>query len=120
MIPLTIGFLVTGPLAGTLSDRYGSRLLATGGLVISGATFLLLELLPINFSYIWFALLVFMFAVGMGLFFAPNQAAVMNSLPPDQRGAGAGDSNLDPVLLLREPSPPLESERTPAKRQALR
>jgi MFS family permease len=93
MIPLTIGFLVTGPLAGTLSDRYGSRLLATGGLVISGATFLLLELLPINFSYIWFALLVFMFAVGMGLFFAPNQAAVMNSLPPDQRGAGAGMLN---------------------------
>jgi len=93
MIPLTIGFLVTGPLAGTLSDRYGARLLATGGLVISGATFLLLELLPINFSYIWFAVLVFLFAIGMGLFFAPNQAAVMNSLPPDQRGAGAGMLN---------------------------
>jgi MFS family permease len=93
MIPLTIGFLLTGPLAGTLSDRYGARVLATGGLVISGATFLLLELLPINFSYIWFAVLVFLFAVGMGLFFAPNQAAVMNSLPPDQRGAGAGMLN---------------------------
>jgi MFS family permease len=46
-----------------------------------------------NFSYVWFALLVFMFAVGMGLFFAPNQAAVMNSLPPEQRGAGAGMLN---------------------------
>ena len=29
----------------------------------------------------------------MGLFFSPNQAAVMNSLPPDQRGAGAGMLN---------------------------
>jgi MFS family permease len=93
MIPLTIGFLLLGPISGALSDRYGARILATGGLVLSGAAFLLLELLPINFSYIWFALLIFMFAVGMGMFFAPNQAAVMNSLPPDQRGAGAGMLN---------------------------
>src|SRR5580692_8419807 len=93
MVPLTLGFLLIGPLAGVLSDRYGSRLLATGGLIVSGATFLLLELLPINFSYVWFALLIFLFAVGMGLFFSPNQAAVMNSLPPEQRGAGAGMLN---------------------------
>jgi MFS family permease len=93
MIPLTIGFLLTAPLAGILSDRYGARAFATGGLLISGASFLLLELLPINFSYIWFALLVFLFAIGMGLFFSPNQAAVMNSLPPEQRGAGAGMLN---------------------------
>ena len=93
MVPLTIGFLVTGPLAGMLSDRYGARAFATGGLIISGASFLLLELLPINFSYVWFALLVFLFSVGMGLFFSPNQAAVMNSLPPEQRGAGAGMLN---------------------------
>jgi len=93
MIPLTIGFLIVGPLAGAMSDRFGARLFATTGLTISGASFLLLELLPINFSYIWFALLIFLFAVGMGLFFAPNQASVMNSLPPDQRGAGAGMLN---------------------------
>jgi MFS family permease len=93
MVPLTIGFLIVGPLSGVLSDRYGARAFATGGLIVSGAAFLLLELLPINFSYIWFALLIFMFAVGMGLFFSPNQAAVMNSLPPDQRGAGAGMLN---------------------------
>jgi MFS family permease len=93
MVPLTVGFLLLGPISGILSDRYGARLFATGGLIISGAAFLLLELLPINFSYIWFALLIFLFAVGMGMFFAPNQAAVMNSLPPGQRGAGAGMLN---------------------------
>jgi MFS family permease len=93
MIPLTVGFLIVGPLAGVLSDRFGARPFATGGLTISCASFLLLQLLPINFSYIWFALLIFLFAVGMGLFFAPNQASVMNSLPPDQRGAGAGMLN---------------------------
>jgi MFS family permease len=93
MIPLTLGFLLLGPVAGVLSDRYGARILATTGLLLSGAAFLLLELLPINFTYIWFALLIFVFAVGMGMFFSPNQAAVMNSLPPEQRGAGAGMLN---------------------------
>jgi MFS family permease len=93
MIPLTLGFLLVGPLSGVLSDRFGARPFATGGLAISGASFLLLELLPMNFHYVFFALLVFMFAVGMGMFFAPNQSAVMNSLPPEQRGAGAGMLN---------------------------
>jgi MFS family permease len=93
MVPLTVGFLITAPLAGALSDKIGSRVLATGGLLLSGIAFVLLQLLPINFSYIFFALLIFLFAVGMGMFFAPNQAAVMNSLPPDQRGAGAGMLN---------------------------
>jgi MFS family permease len=90
LLPLTIGFLVVGPVAGVLSDRYGSRAFATIGLAVSGVSFLLLEVLPINFSYIWFALLLLVFSAGMGLFFAPNTAAVMNSLPREQRGAGAG------------------------------
>jgi MFS family permease len=89
MIPLTLGFFL-GPYSGSLSDRYGSRLLTSLGLGVSGSAFLLIELLPMNFSYIWFALVLFMFGLGMGLFFSPNQAAIMNSLPPDQRGAGAG------------------------------
>ena len=93
MIPLTAGFLIVGPLAGWLSDKTGARSLATGGLLVSMASFVLLELLPINFTYIWFALLILLFAIGMGMFFSPNQAAVMNSLPPEQRGAGAGMLN---------------------------
>jgi MFS family permease len=93
MVPLTIGFLFSAPLSGILSDRYGARAFATGGLAISGVSFLLLETLPINFSYPWFALLIFVFSIGMGMFFSPNQAGVMNSLPPEQRGAGAGMLN---------------------------
>jgi MFS family permease len=89
MIPLTLGFFL-GPFSGSLSDRYGSRALTSLGLSLSGSAFLLIELLPMNFTYIWFALLLFLFGMGMGLFFSPNQAAIMNSLPPDQRGAGAG------------------------------
>jgi MFS family permease len=93
MIPLTLGILVMGPIAGFLSDRMGARGLATVGLGISAVTFLLLDTLPMNFSYFWFALYIFLFAVGMGMFFSPNQASVMNSLPPDQRGSGAGMLN---------------------------
>ena len=89
MIPLTLGLFI-GPYAGVLSDRYGARGLSVAGLFMSAGAFLLLETLPMNFSYVWFALLILLFALGVGLFFSPNQAAVMNSLPADQRGAGAG------------------------------
>ncbi len=90
MTPIIAGFLVAGPASGWLSDRFGARWFATGGMLIAGASFLLLIVLPVNFSYLWFALILLLSGIGMGLFAAPNNAAVMNSLPPTQRGAGAG------------------------------
>jgi len=90
MLPLTCGFLVAGPLSGYLSDRYGARPFATGGMIVAAISFILLEQLPVNFSYVWFALLLLLNGVGMGLFASPNRAGIMNSLPPSQRGAGAG------------------------------
>jgi MFS family permease len=90
MVPLTVGFLVAGPASGILSDRYGARGFATGGMVGTALTFGLLETLPINFSYVWFGLLLLLMGLSMGLFSSPNRAAIMNSLPADQRGAGAG------------------------------
>jgi MFS family permease len=90
MIPLTVGFLLAGPLSGILADRYGARPFATGGLLIVALSFVLLQMLPVDFSYWGFAALIFMNSVGMGMFIAPNQAGVMNSVPPDQRGSGAG------------------------------
>jgi MFS family permease len=90
LLPLTAGFLVAGPLSGYLSDKYGARLFASGGLLLSAAAFGGLLLIPVNFSYGWFALLIFLSGAGMGLFSAPNAAAVMNSVPPNQRGAASG------------------------------
>ena len=90
MVPLTVGFLAAGPLAGHLADKYGARPFATGGLLLVALTFLLLQMLPVNFAYPAFAALIFLNSVGMGLFIAPNQTGIMNSLPSDQRGAGAG------------------------------
>jgi MFS family permease len=90
MLPLIAGFLVAGPASGWLSDRFGARPFATGGMVIAAASFVLLIALPVDFSYVWFALVLLLNGIGMGLFASPNSAGVMNSLPPNQRGAGAG------------------------------
>ncbi|WIX78737.1 MFS transporter [Amycolatopsis carbonis] len=90
MLPMTVGFLVSAPTAGILSDRIGSRLLASSGLVITAITFLLLILLPVNFNYWAFAAILLVNGIGMGMFSSPNRAEVMNSLPADARGSGAG------------------------------
>jgi MFS family permease len=90
MLPLTTGFLLAGPLSGFLSDRYGSRPFAVAGMLVAALSFALLEVLPIDFSYLWFGLLLLAVGLSMGLFTSPNRAAVMNSLPPNQRGQGAG------------------------------
>ncbi len=90
MIPLTAGFLIAGPISGILSDRYGARPFATGGMLGSALGFVLLELLPIDFPYWAFGLLLLWMGLTMGAFGAPNRLGVMNSLPPEDRGAGAG------------------------------
>jgi MFS family permease len=92
MLPLTVGFLIAGPISGWLSDRFGARPFATGGMVVAAASFLLLELLPINFSYWQFAMILLLNGLGMGLFASPNRAGIMNSLPRESRGVGAGMS----------------------------
>jgi len=92
MLPLTIGFLLAGPVSGYLSDRFGARPFATGGMVIAAASFGLLEMLPVNFTYWQFALILLLNGIGMGLFASPNRAGIMNSLPAERRGVGAGMS----------------------------
>jgi len=92
MLPLTIGFLAAGPVSGYLSDRFGARPFATGGMVLAAASFGLLEILPVDFQYWEFAAILLLNGIGMGLFASPNRAGIMNSLPADQRGVGAGMS----------------------------
>jgi MFS family permease len=90
LLPLTVGFLLAGPISGFLSDRHGARILSTAGLSVFALSFVGLLFVPTNFSYWIFALLVFANGVGGGMFSAPNSAAVMNSVPADQRGGAAG------------------------------
>ncbi len=90
MLPMTIGLLLAGPTSGYLSDRFGARPFATGGMVASAISFGLLMMLPIDFAYPVFASILFLLGVSMGMFASPNRAAVMNSLPAADRGAGGG------------------------------
>ncbi|MEV6447143.1 MULTISPECIES: MFS transporter [unclassified Amycolatopsis] len=90
MLPMTVGFLLAAPTSGILADRIGSRLLASTGLLITAITFLLLIILPVNFDYWAFAAILLINGIGMGMFSSPNRAEVMNSLPADARGSGAG------------------------------
>ena len=90
MLPLSVGFLLAGPMSGRLADHYGARPFTTGGMIVSAIGLLLLVALPVNFTYWMFGLVIFIIGFAMGLFAAPNQTGIMNSLPPDQRGAGAG------------------------------
>jgi len=90
MLPMSIGIALTGPLSGWLSDKHGARVLATVGMVITGVGFLVFTLLPSNFEYLPFALILLVLGIGNGIFMSPNMASVMNSCPPEHRGAASG------------------------------
>jgi MFS family permease len=88
MLPITCGMVLAAPIAGRLSDRYGSRQFASGGMLGACVAFSLLLLLPVDFAYPLFALSLFLTGLSMGVFNSPNRASVMNALPPQHRGAG--------------------------------
>jgi MFS family permease len=90
LLPLTVGFLTAGPISGYLSDRFGPRPFATAGLLVSAGAFVGLLLLPVNFSYWMFALVIFCNGVGSGLFASPNTSAIMSSVPAKYRGSASG------------------------------
>ncbi len=90
MLPMTVGFLVAGPLAGSLADRYGARPFTVGGMVLMALSFVALVMIPVDFNYWVFAALVFLNGLGGGIFTAPNTAAIMSSVPAAQRGAASG------------------------------
>jgi len=91
-LPLSLGFLLAGPLSGHLSDRFDARYFATGGMLAASVAFLLLGLLPVDFAYVDFGLSLLLVGLSMGAFASPNRASVMNSLPAEHRGAGSGMS----------------------------
>jgi EmrB/QacA subfamily drug resistance transporter len=90
MLPLTLGFVIMGPLSGALSDKYGSRWLSTAGMLLVTASFLALAALPYDFEYWVFATALLVMGLGTGMFGSPNAAAIMNSVHPKERGVASG------------------------------
>lgn len=90
MLPTTLGFLIAGPLSGFLSDKYGARPFATGGMVLAAGSFALMMLLPVDFPYWLFALILLLNGLAFGMFSSPNTAGIMNSVPSRFRGVASG------------------------------
>jgi MFS family permease len=90
MLPMTVGFLIAGPLCGNLSDRFGARYFSTGGMLLSAVAFAVFLLVPADFDYLPFGLLLLALGIGSGSFAAPNTASIMNAVPPEYRGVSSG------------------------------
>jgi MFS family permease len=90
LLPLTIGFIGAGPVSGWLSDKYGARVFATGGMLITALSFGALMLLPTDFGYTAFAAVLLVNGLGFGLFASPNTTAILNSVPSHDRGTANG------------------------------
>jgi EmrB/QacA subfamily drug resistance transporter len=90
MIPSAILMSVTAPIAGTLSDRLGSRVLSPiGSTIICTALFFLSRMTPdiAPLDVVWRSALL---GLGMGTFMSPNNNALMGSVPREYVGLAAG------------------------------
>jgi len=90
LAPIALGMLITSPISGWLSDRHGSRLLASLGLVISAIGLAGMALIGLHTPYWYIALVMLIMGGGSGLFNSPNTSAIMASVRPGQRGIAAG------------------------------
>jgi MFS family permease len=90
ILPMTAGFLVAGPTSGILSDKFGSRGIASAGMAVFASSFIGLMLIPVVFPYWIFALLIGLNGIGSGMFASPNSSSIMGSVPASDRGVASG------------------------------
>jgi MFS family permease len=90
MLPMTLGFIIMGPISGILSDKYGPRWIATTGMAIVTLSFIGLVLPPYDFDYWELGIMIFLMGIGNGMFSSPNSSSIMNSVPPQDRGVASG------------------------------
>ena len=90
MAPFGAAFMLVGPISGYFSDRYGSRVLSTAGLLTSAVALLALSTVTSTTPYPLIAVYMALMGGGSGLFGSPNTNAIMSSVPSYQRGMAAG------------------------------
>lgn len=97
--PTQMGWLLIGssaviilfaPLAGWLSDRFGSRLLCSVGAAIIVLAQYLIASFTLRSSVFELVLPQVLIGLGWALFNSPNQSAIMSAVPRDQVGAASG------------------------------
>ena len=92
LIPFSVAFVTFGPISGYLSDKYGSRGLATAGLLVVAVALFWLGLFPFD-DYNQILLPMIIAGAGGGMFVAPNVASIMNATPAARRGVASGMSS---------------------------
>jgi EmrB/QacA subfamily drug resistance transporter len=89
MIPFVFLFFFA-PLAGTLSDRMGSRLLCTFGMALMAVALILLSRLSAQATTMDMAWRLALVGISIAVFISPNSAAAMSAVPPRHRGIASG------------------------------
>ncbi len=87
-MPVTMAILA--PVSGYASDKVGSRVLATGGMICITVGLLLLSTLTLSSSTLHVTVYLLLLGAGMGLFSSPNTSSIMGSVASRQRGVASG------------------------------
>jgi EmrB/QacA subfamily drug resistance transporter len=90
LVPVSASLATLGPVSGWLSDRFGPRPFLLAGLAVSGSGFLWLTTIGSDASFVQLAAPLVLVGSGMGMFAAPNRAAMMTSVAPTRRGVASG------------------------------
>jgi EmrB/QacA subfamily drug resistance transporter len=90
LTPFPLAMAIVAPVAGALSDKIGSRLLAPVALAILTAALLSLTQLEASspISEIWWRLALA--GAGLGMFQSPNTRSLMGAAPESQQGMASG------------------------------
>ena len=89
LIPYGISFMILGPIAGRLSDSYGTKYVALSGLILMAVGLLCLTTIHENTSFVLLSFFMILIGIGSGLFSSPNSSTVMKAAPPQERGSAA-------------------------------
>jgi len=94
--PVSMGLV--SPWAGTLSDRHGPRIISLLGLLVLIVGCLAVGSLDADASGLGYLLRIAPIGIGMGLFQAPNNSAVMGRAPRNRLGVASGLLNLSRTM----------------------
>ena len=94
IVPGAVGMIVTGPLSGRLSDRFGWRWFTMGGLLTSIAGLLILSTLKPDTHFAFAMAGMILQSTGIGMFNAPNNSSVLSAVEPSKFGVISGFLNL--------------------------
>jgi EmrB/QacA subfamily drug resistance transporter len=90
LLPTTITMAIIAPLSGKLSDKSGTRILTTLGMIAMAIGFILLSVVIGFLPLIYIIITQFIVGIGVGLFSSPNNSAIMNAVEPRDHGIAAG------------------------------